>query len=65
VGGKDVFEVAQSPAETFDFVNTPGQPSYAMLIPDRDRNAWIKPEVYSYPLHICTRPAMLQRAKAY
>ena len=65
VGGKDVFEVAQSPAETFDFVNTPGQPSYAMLIPDRDRNAWVKPEVYSYPLHICTRPGMLQRAKAF
>ena len=64
VGGKDVFEVAYSPAETFDFTNTPGQPSYAMLIPDRDRNAWIKPEVYSYPLHICTRPGMLQRAKA-
>ena len=65
VGGKDVFEVAQSPAETFDFVNTPGLPSYAMLIPDRDRNAWIKPEVYSYPLHICTRPGMLQSAKVY
>lgn len=64
VGGKDVFQVAWSPAETFDFVNTPGQPSYAMLVPDRDRNAWIKPEVYSYPLHICTRPAMLQSAKA-
>lgn len=65
VGGRDVFQVAQSPAETFDFVNTPGQPSYAMLIPDRDRNAWVKPEVYSYPLHVCTRPAMLQRAKVY
>ncbi len=64
-GGKDVFEVAYSPAETFDFTNTPGQPSYAMLIPDRDRNAWVKPEVYSYPLHICTRPGMLQRAKAF
>lgn len=63
VGGKDVFQVAHSPAETFDFVNTPGQRSYAMLIPDRDRNAWIKPEVYSYPLYICTRPGMLQRAK--
>jgi hypothetical protein len=65
VGGKDIFEVAQSPAETFDFVNTPGKPSYAMLIPDRDRNAWVKPEIYSYPLHICTRPGMLQRAKAF
>ncbi|SFE88707.1 major capsid protein [Paracidovorax wautersii] len=65
VGGKDVFEVAQSPGETFDFVNTPGQRTYAMLVPDRDRNAWVKPEVYSYPLYICTTPGMLQRAKAY
>lgn len=64
LGARDVFQVAQSPAETFDFVNTPGQPSYAMLVPDRDRNAWIKPEVYAYPLHVCTRPGMLQRAKA-
>ena len=64
VGGKDVFQVAQSPAETFDFANTPGLPSYALLIPDRDRNAWVKPEVYAYPLPVCTTPAMLQRAKA-
>ncbi|MDZ3838713.1 MAG: major capsid protein [Rhodospirillales bacterium] len=36
---------------------------YAMTIPDRERNAWVKVEVYSYPLFICTRPEMLQRAK--
>lgn len=58
-----VFQVAQSPAETFDFVNTPGQRVYAMLVADKDRNAWVKPEVYAYPLFICTRPGMLQRAK--
>jgi hypothetical protein len=28
-----------------------------------ERNAWVKVEVYSYPLFICTRPEMLQRAK--
>lgn len=63
VGARDVFQVAQSPAETFDFVNTPGQRVYAMLVPDRDRNAWVRPEVYAYPLFICTRPGMLQRAR--
>lgn len=63
VGAPDVFQVALSPGETFDFVNTPGQEVYALLVQDRDRNAWVQPEVYSYPLHICTRPLMLQRAK--
>ena len=63
VNAPGVFQVAQSPAETFDYVNTPGQRVYAMLVPDRERNAWVKPEAYSYPLYICTRPGMLQRAK--
>jgi hypothetical protein len=65
VGAIDVFPVAQSPAETFDFVNTPGQEYYAWIVRDKDRNAWVQPEVYSYPLHICTRPLMLQRAKKF
>ena len=58
-----MFRVAQSPAETFDFVNTPGLDVYAMTIPDRNRNASVRIELYSYPLFICTRPEMLQRAK--
>lgn len=63
VNAPGVFKVAYSPAETFDFVNTPGQEVYAMIVPDRDRNAFVRVEEYSYPLHICTRPEMLQRAK--
>jgi hypothetical protein len=57
------FQVALTPGEWFDVVNQPGQDVYAMTIPDRDRNAFVSLEVYSYPLYICTRPAMLQRAK--
>ena len=63
VGGRGVFEMAFSPAETFQYVNTPGQAVYAMVVPDRDRDMWVDLEVYSYPLPICTRPAMLQRGK--
>lgn len=62
VGAPGVFKVAYSPAESFEFVNTPGRPRYAMLIRDQLRNMWVRPEVYSYPLYICTRPEMLQRA---
>ncbi|MEO5337967.1 MAG: major capsid protein [Magnetospirillum sp. WYHS-4] len=63
VGARGVFQTAWSPAEFFDFVNTPGRDLYAITIPDRDRNAWVRVELYSYPLFICTRPEMLLRAK--
>jgi len=58
---RGVFEVAYSPAETFDFVNTPGLPVYSMIVPDKDRNMYVDVEVYSYPLFICKRPEVLQR----
>lgn len=58
-----VFEVAYSPAEFLPFVNTPGQDVYAIIVRDMQRDAWVRPEIYSYPLHYCTRPEMLQRAK--
>jgi hypothetical protein len=59
----NAFQVAWSPAETFDYVNTPGQSVYGMVLPDDKRNAFVDLEVYSYPLFMCVRPAMLQRAK--
>lgn len=63
VGVPGLFETAFAPAESFDYVNTPGLPVYAMLVTDRDRNAWVRPELYSYPLFYCTRPAALLRGK--
>lgn len=63
VGAPDAFKVGFSPAEFLPFVNTPGQDVYAMVVLDKDRQAWARPEVYSYPLFMCTRPGMLQRGK--
>lgn len=63
VGVPGLFETAFAPAESFDYVNTPGLPVYAMLVMDRDRNAWVRPELYSYPLFYCTRPESLLRGK--
>lgn len=60
VGAPGIFEVAQAPGESFEWVNTPGKPMYVIPIPDRDRNSFWKMEVYSYPLHICKVPAVLQ-----
>jgi hypothetical protein len=64
VGAPGVFRVAYAPGESFEWVNTPGKPMYVIPIIDRDRNAWWKMEVYSYPLHICTRPEVLQTGRA-
>lgn len=47
------------PGETFETVNTIGKPLYSMLVRDEKRNMWVQPEVYAYPLHICTRPEVL------
>lgn len=62
-GGMNIFDVVYSPGEWFDVVNTPGQPVYAMTIPDEKRNAFVDLETYSYPLFVCNRPKMLQRGK--
>ncbi len=62
-GAPGIFQVAHAPAETFDWVNTPGKPVYVIPIFDKDRNAWWRQEVYSYPLFICTRPEVLLRGK--
>jgi hypothetical protein len=59
LGAPGVFQVAWAPHDSFDFVNTLGKKLYAGMILDRDRNSWVKIEMYSYPLHYCTRPAML------
>lgn len=59
----DFWQAVLTPGEFFPTINQPGQALYALTIPDRDREAWVKMEVYSYPLFICTRPASLGRAR--
>lgn len=59
VKGEDVFKVVYSPAEFEPWVNTPGVEKYILSIPDLERQAWQKFEIYSYLLFICTRPEML------
>ncbi|MBP0492873.1 major capsid protein [Roseomonas sp. SG15] len=63
VGAPGAFERALAPGENFEWINTPGKPMYVQPILDKDRNSWWRQEVYSYPLHICTRPGMLQRGR--
>lgn len=60
-GARNVFKVAYSPAETFEFVNTKGMARYARVIPDLVRNEKADVELASYLLPYCARPEMLLR----
>ncbi|WP_135469825.1 major capsid protein [Crenalkalicoccus roseus] len=62
LGGRDVFQWVMSPMdEAEQWMNTLGQPVYALMIPDRERGFWVDVEVYSYVLPVVTRPRMLLR----
>ena len=60
---KGLFKHGLGCAEFGEFVNTPGKERYVINIPDRDRNAWVKTELYTYPLMYCTLPEVLQRGR--
>ncbi len=62
-GIEGLFEICHAPADTFETVNTLGLPLYARTIPDRDRDEWVRIEIESNPLPICTRPQVLRSAR--
>ena len=62
-GVEGLFEIYYAPADTFETVNTLGLPLYARTIPDRDRDEWVRLEIESNPLPICTRPQVLRKAR--
>lgn len=62
-GAPGVFQKGMSPGESFEDVNQPGKPRYARVIPDLKRNEYVDLEAKAYPLHICTRPDMLQSGR--
>lgn len=63
INAPGVFKKVFAVGESFDHLNQPGRDFYPLIVRDRDRNMWVRIEVYSYPLFLCTRPAMLQRGK--
>lgn len=60
-----MFGVAFAPGESLDTVNQPGQDVYSIIVRDTERNFWVQPELYSYPLHYCRRPDLLLRGIAF
>lgn len=63
VGVPGLFRRINGCGEDLDTVNTIGRPIYSNLVRDLKRNQWVQPEIYSYPLHLCTRPEVLLRGK--
>lgn len=61
MGVPGLYRRINGPGETFDTVNTIGRPIYSWLVRDDKRNMWVQPEIYSYPLHMVTRPEVLLR----
>lgn len=62
-GVPGLFRRVNSFHDSEEFVNTVGRRYYANIVRDRDRGMWVQPEIYAYPLHICTRPEVLLRGK--
>lgn len=63
LGVPGLYRRFNGPGETMETVNTIGLPLYSMLVRDLQRNMWVQPEVYAYPLHIITRPEIALRAR--
>lgn len=62
-GVPGIYRHAMAPADEFmPFVGAPGQNVYEMMLRDRDRDAWIRCEQYSYPLYFNQRPDLVRKA---
>ena len=64
VGAPGAFLEVYSPGEMFEHIGQLGQRLYPMIVRDEKRDMYADLEAYSYPLHVCTRPAMLQSGRA-
>lgn len=58
-----LFKAVYTPGEFWPYVNTMAKDMYSLLLTDEKRLAWVRPEVYSYPLHYCTVPESLLRGR--
>lgn len=59
LGVPGLYRRFNGPGEEMELVNTIGRPIYSQLVRDPKRNQWVQPEIFSYPLHMCTRPEVL------
>lgn len=62
-GVPGLYRRINGPGESMETVNTIGRPIYSELVRDEKRNQWVQPEIYSYPLHMVTRPEVILRGR--
>lgn len=63
IGVPGLYRRVNGPGEDLATVNTIGKPIYSNLVRDLKRNQWVQPEIFSYPLHLVTRPEVLLRGR--
>ena len=63
LGVPGLFRHIMAPGEAWSHLGQPGQAVYVEVLPDRERERYVRVIASSYPLMLCTRPAMLQRGK--
>lgn len=63
-GVPGLFQEVLAPYESFEYFQALGLPIYALTIPDRDRNQFVRLETYSYPMYVATRPDLLFSGRA-
>lgn len=63
VNAPGAFLEVMSPGEQFSHLGQLGKEMYPIIVPDRDRDMYVDIEGYAYPLHVCTRPLMLQSGR--
>lgn len=62
-GVPGLYRRINGPGESLETASTLGRPIYSELVRDTKRNQWVQPEIYSYPLHMVTRPEVLLRGR--
>lgn len=48
--------------EQLELAGQMGQRFYPLIVRDKDRDMWVQPEIYSYPLMLNTRPDLILKA---
>ncbi|MEA3044571.1 MAG: hypothetical protein QOH47_2409 [Sphingomonadales bacterium] len=62
VGLPGMFRHIMGPGESIDELGSEGQEMYPGIVRDLQRNWWVQPELYAYPLFLNTRPDLVLTA---
>lgn len=63
VGVKGMFQHIMGPCnEMFETMNQDGRRYYPLIVRDKDRDQWVQPEIYAYPMFFNGRPDLVLTA---